>query len=181
MRRAARPSPSVCGHLATLTPVMRPSPSRSNLGGGSHLATSRSGLAPAAIHSTCRAPITKAHGTLSVVAGYGRGSTRSIVLHTVCEYPRPQTSTSSRRSGSVSPQMTRVPSGDGSWWFRRMNHHRSAQRTLRRHVRSRETPTAPRDGRRSSAKRYPHVPATYASSSKRQGCRHSTAIRITWV
>jgi hypothetical protein len=42
-------------------------------------------------------------------------------------------------------------------------------------------PTAPRDGQKSSARRYLHAPVTYVSSSKRQGCRRSTALRPTWV
>jgi hypothetical protein len=56
-----------------------------------------------------------------------------------------------RRSGFASPPMTKVPFGSGSWWFRQMNHHRSARWTPRRHVRSRSMPIAPRGGRRSSS------------------------------
>jgi hypothetical protein len=41
--------------------------------------------------------------------------------------------------------------------------------------------TAPRGGRRSSARRYLHAPATYASSSNMLACRHSTALKPTWV
>jgi hypothetical protein len=62
--------PLVCCHLATPTPVKRPSPSRSNLGGRSRLATSRSSLAPVAIHSTYRAPTKKAHDTPYAAADY---------------------------------------------------------------------------------------------------------------
>jgi hypothetical protein len=56
-----------------------------------------------------------------------------------------------------------------------------AQRTLRRHVGSKPTRTAPRGGPKSSARRYLCAPAAYALSSKRQGCRSSTALRPTWV
>jgi hypothetical protein len=41
--------------------------------------------------------------------------------------------------------------------------------------------TAPGGGRRSSARRYPYVPATCTSSSKRRGSRHSIVPRPTWV
>jgi hypothetical protein len=165
--RVARPSPSVCCHLATPTPVRRPSPSRSNLGTGSH--------------STYHAPTTKAHGTPSVAIDYGRRSTRRAVLHAVLELPRPQTSASSRRSGSASLPTTRVQSGGASWWSQRTNHHGSTRRTPRGHVESRATLTVPKDGWRSSAKQYLRAPATYVSSSKRQGCRCSTTLRTTWV
>jgi hypothetical protein len=146
--------------------LRRLSPSRSNLGGGSHLATSRSSLAPAVIRSTYRAPTTRAHDTPSVAADCGRRSIRSVVLYAVHELPRLQTSASFRRSRSVSPPTTRVPSGGRSWWFWRTNHHGSARQTPSRHIRSRATPTAPRGGRRSRARRYLHAPATYASSSR---------------
>jgi hypothetical protein len=62
-----------------------------------------------------------------------------------------------------------------------MNHHGSARQTPRRHVRSRAMPTTPKGRRRSSTKWYPRVPATYVSSSKRRGCRRSTALGPTWV
>jgi hypothetical protein len=126
------------------TPVRRPSPSRSNLGTGSH--------------STYHAPTTKAHGTPSVAIDYGRRSTRRAVLHAVLELPRPQTSASSRRFGSASLPTTRVQSGGASWWSQRTNHHGSTRRTLRGHVESRATLTVPKDGWRSSAKQYLRAP-----------------------
>jgi hypothetical protein len=131
------------------------------------------------IHSTCRAPTIKAHGTPFVAAGYGRRLTKSVVLHAARELPHLQTWASSRRSGPVSRPTTRVPSGGTSWWFRQMNHHGLARQTPRRHVRSRATPTAPRGRRRSSTWRYLHAPATYTSSSKRRGCQRSIALRPT--
>jgi hypothetical protein len=103
------------------------------------------------------------------------------VLLAVRELPHVQTPTSSKRSESASLPTTRAPSGGGSWWFRRTNHHGSARRTQRRHVGSRAMPTAPRDGQRSSARRYFRAPTSYTSSSKRQGCRRSAAHRPTWV
>jgi hypothetical protein len=168
--RRARLSPSECGHLATPTPVRRLSPSRSNLGGGGHLANLRLSLALAAVHSTHRAPTTKVHGTPSVVAGYGRRSTRSVMLHTIREPPYLQMLASSRRLGSVLIPMTRAPPGGTSWWFQGTNRHGSARQTPRRHARSRAMPTTPRVGWESSSRRYPRVPLTYVSSSKRWGC-----------
>jgi hypothetical protein len=97
------------------------------------------------------------------------------------ELPRLLMSASSRRSRSASPPTTRVRSGSGSWRFRQTNHHGSARQTPRRHVEFRAMPTAPRDGQRSSARRYLPALETYASSSKRQGCRRSTALRPIWV
>jgi hypothetical protein len=116
-----------------------------------------------------------------VAASYGRRSTRSIMLHAVREPPRFQTSASSRRPGSASLPTTRTPPGSISWWFQRTNHHGSARQTPRRHVGSRATPTTRRGGRKSRARRYLHVPVTYVSSSKKQGCRCSTSLRPSWV
>jgi hypothetical protein len=65
----------------------------------------------AAIHSTYRAPTTKAHSTPSVAASNGRRSTRSVMLHAVREPPRLQTLASSRRPGSASLPTTRAPPG----------------------------------------------------------------------
>jgi hypothetical protein len=56
------------------------------------------------------------------------------VLLAICELPRLHTLASSRRSGSASLPMTRVPSGGASWWFRRTNHYGSVRRTPRRDV-----------------------------------------------
>jgi hypothetical protein len=58
---------------------------------------------------------------------------------------------------------------------------RVVRQTLWRHVGSKATRIAPGGERRSSARRYPHAPVTYASSSKRRGCRCSTAPRPTWA
>jgi hypothetical protein len=165
----------------TPTPIRRPSPSRSNLGSGGHLATTRSTLTLVVTRSMYHEPTTKAHDTPSVAADYGRRSIRSVVFHAAHKLPRFQMSASSRRSGSASLPTIRAPPGGPSWWFRRTNHHGSARWTLRRHVGSRATPTAPRGRRRSSARRCLRAPATYISSSKRWGCQCSTALRPTWV
>jgi hypothetical protein len=170
-RRVARSSPSVCDHPATPTSVRRPSTPRSNLGDASHPVISRPGFAPAAICSTYRAPTTRAHDTPSAAVGCERRSIRSVLLLAARELPCLQTLESFRRSESTSPPMTKVPSGGGSWWFRRTNHRGSAQRTPRRHVGSRALPTAPSDGRRSSARRYLCAPEACVSSSRKQGYR----------
>jgi hypothetical protein len=135
-------------------------------------------LAPAATHSTYCAPTKRAHGTLSMAAGYGRRLTRSATPHALHELPRLQTSASSRRPESTSHPTTKDPPGGASWWFRRTTHRGSVRHIPRRHVGSKPTRTAPRGGR-SSARRYPRAPATYASSLKRQDCRRSTAPRPT--
>jgi hypothetical protein len=57
----------------------------------------------------------------------------------------------------------------------------SARRIPTRHNGSKLKRIVPRGGRRSSARRHLRAPTTYALSSKRQGCRRSTAPRPTWV
>jgi hypothetical protein len=79
-RRSAGPSPSACNHLATSMLIRRSSPPRSNLGGGSHLATSSPSSMHAAIRSTYCAPTIRAHDIPSMVAGYVRRLIGSVPL-----------------------------------------------------------------------------------------------------
>jgi hypothetical protein len=111
----------------------------------------------------------------------GRRSIRSATSRALLKLPRLWTTESFRRPGSTSPPTTRDLLGDASWWSQRKTHHGSARRIPRRRVGSKPTRTAPRGGRRSSARRYPRVPATCASSSKRRGSRRSTTLGPTWV
>jgi hypothetical protein len=110
------------------------SPSRSNLGSGSHLVTSRSSLTLDAICSMYRAPITRVRGTPSAAAGYRRRSIKSAMPLVALELQRLQASASSRKFRSASLPMTKVLSGGESWWFRQTNHHGLTRQTLRRHV-----------------------------------------------
>jgi hypothetical protein len=80
----------------------------------------------------------------------------------------------------ISPT-ARDPLGGASYWSQLTTRRGSARRIPRRRVGSKPTRTTPRGGRRSGARRYPRVPATYVSSSNRQGSRRSTTRRPTWV
>jgi hypothetical protein len=176
-----RPSHSACDLPATCTHDKWQSRSRTNLGNRNHLTTSRSNLAHVVTLSTYRESTTRVHDTRSMAAYYGGRSIRSATSCALRKLPRLRTVVSSRRPGSASPPTTRDLPGGASWWSQRTNLHGSARRIPRRHVGSKPTRTAPRGGQRSSAKRYPRVPATYALSSKRRGSRRSTAPRPTWV
>jgi hypothetical protein len=180
MRRTVGPSHSVCDLPATFTHYRRPSRSGSNLGDRNHLTTSRSNFAHVVTLSTYYASTTRVHDTRSVTADCGRISTRSATSCALRMLPRLRMAVSSRRPGSTSPTTRDLPGG-ASWWSPRTTHHGLARRIPRRHVKSKPTQTAPRGGRRSSARRYPCVPATCASSSKRRGSRRSTAPKTTWV
>jgi hypothetical protein len=92
----------------------------------------------------------------------------------VAKLTRLQTVESFKRPRSASPPTIRDPPGTMFWWSQRTTHRGSARRILRKRVGSKATRTVPRGGRRSSARRYPRVPATYASSSKRWDYRRST-------
>jgi hypothetical protein len=118
--------------------------------------------------------------THSAAAGCGRRSIRSATSHALRKLPRLQTAVSFRRPGSASPPTVRDLPGGASWWSQRTTHRGSAQQTSRRHVGSRPMQTALTGGRRSNARRYPRVPATCASSSRRRVCRRSTAPRTIW-
>jgi hypothetical protein len=133
MHRAARPSLSVCDYPMMRTLDRRPSPSKSNLGDG-HLATWRPSLAPATTHSTYRAHTIRARDTPSVVAGCGRRSTRSVMLHALRRPSCLRTSASSRGPGSVSLPTTKDPPGGASWWFQRTIHHGLALLTQNLHL-----------------------------------------------
>jgi hypothetical protein len=168
MRHTARPSHSVCDLPAMCTPDRRRSRFRSNLGDSNHLATSRLRPSPVAILSTYRASTTRVHDTHSVAAGYGRRSIRSATPHAPHRLPRLRMTASFRRPESASPPTTRDPPGAASWWSQGTTHRGSARQIPRRRVGSKPTRTVPRDGRRSSTRRYPHVLATYTLSLKRR-------------
>jgi hypothetical protein len=106
----------------------------------------------------CRASATRAHDTLSVAAGCGRRSTRSVMPHALYGLPHLRMMASSRRPRSASPPTTKDPPGGASWWFQRTTHRGSARRILRRRIESRPMRTALRGGRRSSARWYPMCP-----------------------
>jgi hypothetical protein len=159
----------------------RPSRSRSNLGDRKHATTSRSNPSHAVTLFTYRASTTRVHGTRSVAADCGRRWTGSATSHVLRKLPRLRTAVSSRRPESESPPTTRDLPGGSSWWSQQTTHPRSVRRIPRRHDGSKPTQTAPRGGKRSNARRYPRVPATCASSSKRRDSRRSTAPKPTWV
>jgi hypothetical protein len=83
--------------------------------------------------------------------------------------PHLRAATSFRRPESATPTTTRDSPDGVSWWSQRTTHRGSVRRTLRRRVGSKPTQTALRGRWRSNARRYPRVPATYASSLKRRG------------
>jgi hypothetical protein len=112
--------------------------------------------------------------------GHRGGSIRSVMSRTSHRLPRLRMAASSRKPGSASPPTTSDPPGGASWWSQRTTHRGSARRIPRKHVGSKPTQIAPSDGRRSSARRHPHAPAIYISSSMGV-CRCSTATRPTWV
>jgi hypothetical protein len=150
----------------------------SNLGGGSHLATSSPSSVHAAIHSMYRAPITRAHDIPSAAAGCGRRSTRSVLLPTPREPPHLRTAASSRRSRSMSPH------DHGSILCRVLvvsesEPPRHGATDSERHVRSRATSTAPNAAQMSSAAQYLLALETFASSSRKRGCQRSTVPRPT--